>query len=108
MIKLKLIGLGNNGYWNYFIFQKDNHFLSIFPTLLEKLDLSKTSSLHEFVEEKYDINEKVDLLEQTQNQSYDLEIFYGKDKIIVVIRTEEKNREDVLDKIKDISEFKGF
>lgn len=108
MNKLKLIGLGNKENRNYFVFKKDNSFFSLFPTFLENLNLDKLSVLYEHSEEPQDINDLIDLQDNTKNDEYDLDIFYGKENFIVIIRTDPTNRNELITEIKKIADYPGF
>jgi len=106
--KLKLIGLGNEENRNYFVFKKDNSFFSLFPSFLENLGLNKLGILYEHIEEPQDVNDLIDVLENTKNDEFDLDIFYGKDNFIVIIRTDKVNRNRLIMEIKKIADFPGF
>ncbi|NIA04055.1 MAG: hypothetical protein GWP09_01765 [Nitrospiraceae bacterium] len=108
MNKLKLIGLGNNGNRSYFIFKKDNSFFSLFPTFLKNLGLNKLSIMYENSEEPQDINKLIDTQDNTRNNDFDLDIFYGKNNFIVVVRTRESNRDRLMTEIKKIADYPGF
>jgi hypothetical protein len=108
MNKLKLIGLGNKDNRNHFIFKKDNSFFSLFPDFLESLGLDKLSIMYEHSEEPQDINELIDIQDNLRNDEFDLDIFYGKDKFIVIIRTSEANRNKLITEIKKIADYPGF
>src|SRR3989344_3391695 len=108
MAKIKITALGNFNKRNYFIIDKNSLFFIVFPRFLEELQLDKTGVLYEYSEEPFDINDKIDIIENTKNQIYDLDLFYGKERIIIVIRTDEKNRMDLLKKIKQFFIYPGF
>ena len=108
MNKLKLIGLGNKDNRNYFVFKKDNSFFSLFPTFLENLDLDKLGIMYEHSEEPQDINDLIDVQDNVKNNEFDLDIFYGKDSFIVIIRTDEINRNRLINEIKKIADYPGF
>ena len=107
-VKIKLVGLGNDEGRDYFVFSKEDSFLESFPLFLDRLCLGKTPSLHEYGEEPYPISEKSDLVERTSNHAYDVDLFYGKARIIIVVRSDEEHRPEVLDAVKAIAEFEGF
>jgi len=105
MNKLKITGLSNLGKRSVYIFQKENSFFSLFPIFLDSLNLEKLGTFYTYDAKPFNIKELVDNEDHTENKDYDLDVYYGKDKIIVVIRTNEKNREKVINEIKKISEF---
>jgi len=108
MNKLKLVGLGNKENRYYFIFKKDNSFFSLFPTFLENLKLDKLGVLYENSEEPQDIYDLVDIQDNVKNEEFDLDIFFGRDNFIVVIRTDESNRNKLISEIKKIADYPGF
>lgn len=108
MNRLKLIGLGNKDNRNCFIFKKDNSFFSLFPAFLESLGLDKLSIMYEHSEEPQDINELIDIQDNVKNDEFDLDVFYGKNNFIVIIRTSEVNRNKLITEIKKIADYSGF
>ena len=106
MNKLSLLGIGNEGRWNYFVFKKENSFFPLFASFLSCLRLEKTGIMYGNEDEKKDIKGIVDKLENTKNKDYDLDIFYGDKRIIVVVRTDETNRGFLVSEIKKIANFK--
>lgn len=108
MNKLKLIGMGNSGKRNYFVFKKDNSFFSLFPNFLESLGLDKVSVLYEHSEEPQDINDLIDIQANVKNDKFDLDIIFGEDKFIVIIRTDEVNRDKLISELKKIATYPGF
>lgn len=105
MNKLKIIGMGNLDKRTYFVFKKDNCFFSLFPNFLENLGLDKLGILYEHSEEPQDINDLIDIQDTTKNKAFDLDIFYGKDNFIVIIRTDQKNKNRLMTEIKKIAEY---
>jgi hypothetical protein len=108
MDKLKLLGLGNNENRSYFIFKKRNAFFLTFPFFLEELGLEKIGILYEHSENDVDIREYVDIQENVKNDVFDVDIFFGEDKFIVVVRTDEFNRPKLMRTIKKIANYPGF
>jgi hypothetical protein len=107
MKKIKLFGLGDEGNRSYFVFEKTLDFFPLFSKFLSKFEIEKTISFHEYEEKALNLEDITDISENTKNEYFDIDIFYGKEKIFVVIRTE-LPREKYFDVIKSISEFKGF
>lgn len=64
--------------------------------------------MYEHSEEPQDINELIDIQDNLRNDEFDLDIFYGKDKFIVIIRTGEANRNKLITEIKKIADYPGF
>lgn len=108
MKKLKLVGMGNDVRRSYFIFKKDNSFFSLFPLFLEELGLEKLGILYEHDEESQDLDSVIDIQDTTRNREFDLDIFYGTENCIVVIRTDEINRTRLINAIKKIADYPGF
>ena len=108
MKRLKLKGIGNESNRIFFVFEKDDKFFTNISFFLANLSLDKTGIMYGHDEKKKDIKNTFDVLENTKNKDYDLDIFYGKSRIIVVIRTDEKNRDIIIKNLKKIADYKGF
>jgi hypothetical protein len=106
MKKLKLFGLGNNDERSYFIFEKSLDFFSLFSDFLTKLGMQKSGSFYDYENDSIDLEETIDIVENMSDKNYDIDIFYGKNKIIVVIRSVIE-REYVINLIKEFSDLEG-
>ena len=90
MEKLKIIGLGNNekDKRSYFIIKKENLFMKSFNEILEKLNLYPP-----IYDEQGLIEKLENQLDHFKNDNFDLDVIYTKDRIIVVVRAEQKDLE---------------
>ena len=104
MKKMQLVGIGHDVGRSYFVFPKDELIFSTLPLLLDKLGLPKTGSLYDPV----DPASLIDLVENTRNATHDVDLFFGKDRINLVVRTDERNRGALIEAVKAVADFKGF
>jgi hypothetical protein len=107
MKKIKLLGLGNEKGRSYFVFEKTMDFFPFLSSFLDKLNLEKTGTLYEYQNKTLLMDELVDRLENVKNDFFDIDIFFGKETITIVIRSE-KDREVYMPLIKKLVEYKGF
>jgi hypothetical protein len=106
MKKIKLLGIGNTNERHYFIFEKTLEFFPAFLKFFEQTKVSKTGSFYDYDENNTDLESHTDIIENTHNEEYDIDIFFGKDKIIVVIRTEIEKKQ-LMKYINEFSEIKN-
>jgi len=105
MEKIKLYGLGSDDNYSYFIFDKKIEFIKLFSAFLEKIGIDKLPYLYQIDEGSLiSIDEATDTIEHVYNGNFDVEVFYGKEKIIVVIRSNE-DREKYIEMIKEFADF---
>ena len=104
MKKIKLFGLGNEGDRSYFVFEKTLDFFPLFSSFLQKLKLDKPGSFYEYEEEASNLDDLNDSIENVKNDVYNIDIFYGEKRIIVVIRSEIK-RDYYMQLIKEFSDL---
>ncbi len=109
MNKIKLLGMGNVGSRSHFTFKKSIDFFPAFFIFLKNLDLDidKPANFYAYDKKILDLNKITDTYEHTENKDYDIDFFFGKDKIIVVIRSNLKWNE-LMNLMKEIADFKGF
>ena len=90
MKSLKLIGLGNDekDERSYFIIEKENLFKASFNEILDKLNLYPP-----IYDEQGSIEELENELDHFKNDNFDIDIIYTKDRIIIIVRAEQKNLE---------------
>lgn len=105
--KLKLVGSGNDGGRFFFIFRKGEAFFSLFPRFLLGCGFRDLGIYEEYQEEMPDIKQFTDKIEHFKNEGYDIDVIYTQDKIILVVRTDEDNRESVGAGIERITEVSG-
>lgn len=101
--KLKLIGSGNEGNRNYFIFNKDNSFFSSFPLFLIGCGFKEIREFEDYQIDVPDINSIKNKIEYFKNEEYDIDLIYTSDKIILIVRTNIANRYILLNGIKKIA-----
>lgn len=101
--------MGNVGTRSHFTFEKSRDFFPAFLNFFKNLDLEtdKPASFYAYDEKVLDLNKTTDVYEHTANKSYDIDFFFGKEKIIVVIRCNLKWKE-LINLMKEIADFKGF
>lgn len=107
MEKIKLYGLGNSGERSYFVFEKRLSFFRSFATFLDALNIEKPVSFYEYDENALNLDDVTDTAEHTKNDEYDIDFFYGKNRIVVLIRTK-NDRGNFLPLIKAFADFEGF
>ncbi len=100
--KINLVGSGNNEKRTFYIFKKDRNFFKIFPDLLEKLGFGLIS---EAIKEKYQsqedkIWELKSYLDNFINEKFDIDLIIASNRIILIIRSDPKNRTFLVDVIK--------
>ncbi len=109
--KLILTGAGNDGFrYNYRII-KNESFKDIFPEFMVLLGFNKkeivSSSFYSFNKEgeevKFKISNFKDCYDNYNNKDYDVDVFYGSKKIILVIRT--KRIKNLIRAIEKYSKF---
>jgi len=103
--KLRLIGSGNDKKRNFFILNKEKSFFSLFPLFLISCGFKNIKEYEDYQEEKPDIDEFTNRVEHFKNQEYDIDLIYTQNRIILIIRTEEKNRDNLISGIKRIADF---
>ena len=107
MKKIKLLGLGTSEKRSYFTFEKSEDFFPAFSYFLKKISADMPGSFYANSEGDFELEKECDLLENVRNEEYDIDIFYGKTRINIVIRSNIP-REKYLGLIKEISDFKCF
>lgn len=104
--KIMLLGTGNDRYRHYYKIRKNEKFKKIFVKFMEDLGFDAQRIKQQFWNEDNNIEIKIsdfiDSCSHYKNKKYDIDIFYGYKKIILVIRT--KERKELLENIK--SKFK--
>lgn len=105
--KIQLLGLGNEGKRSYFVFEKKLSFFPLFSSFLESIGTERPASFYQYDERSINLCDVTDSVEHTNNGVYDIDIFYGENRIVVVIRTS-IDRAIFLPKIKKIAKYGGF
>jgi len=96
-MKFTLIGTDNNGFRHRYSFRKTEAFKKSFVKFMENLDFNSKDIKGTFM--GYDKDEKLinlkisefeDCIRYYQNKKYDVDVFYGNKKIIMVVRTKKR------------------
>ena len=103
--KLKLIGSGNEGARNFFILSKEDSFFSLFPLFLIGCGIKNIGIYEDYQEDKPNINSFNNKIENFNNEDYDIDVIYTQDRIILIVRTDISNRDDLLFGIKKMVEL---
>jgi hypothetical protein len=99
--KVKILGIGNQGKFNYLIFEKNLDFFEFLDSVLWKAFEIQDDSIirkeyinkkDKFVRQKKNITHFIDKYERFQNKKARIEIFYGKKKIFMSVYTSSPNR----------------
>lgn len=99
--KFKLIGTNNDGFRHRYSVQKKESFKKAFLNFMEDLDFDKEKIMKSFwVCSEEALGEDVELkisgfedeVHNYKNKGYDVDVFYGKTKIILVVRTKKRFR----------------
>lgn len=100
---MKLTGSGNSDGRFFYIFDKDMIFFSLFPRFLLGCDFKDLGVYEDYQEKVPEINKIENKIENFKNSEYDIDVIYTHNKIILIIRTEEKNRNNLISGISSMS-----
>ncbi len=119
-----LMGTDNDGVRHRYSVEKNDGFKGVFIKFMEELGFDGAAIKKQFEEHHFDdeteeevyktlkVSEIVDVCKYYKNNEYELDVFYGKDKIILVIRTNQKKervrRAKLLDDLEPKSTWKEF
>ena len=97
MKKSYLLSTGNDGYRYRYEFEKINSFSKIFTNFMRDLGFDDSDrpflTMYEGEDEKeMDIEKTLDFTWNFRNKSFDVDLFIGGKKIILVVRTKDKMR----------------
>jgi hypothetical protein len=105
--KFTLTGMGNDGFRYYCIFRKNEAFKKISREFMEKLGFDGKgvpTELYDYdLEKKIKMNSVKDQISNYKNNDFEVDIFYGDRKVILVIRT--KKRAQL---IRTLEEYSGW
>lgn len=108
--KWDLTGTDNNGFRHRYSILKDESFKENFLNFMDGLGFNWEEVERRFEYEDSDgqfvswrIIELLDLCWHFENSNFDVDVFFGSSKIILVVRT--KDRRKLIDKLVDLSEF---
>lgn len=106
-----LLGTDNNGLRHRYSVEKNEDFKNIFAKFMRDLgfDYKQIINRFHYTEEEQEIVVKIKNLEDVCqyyfNSEYEVDVFYGSKKIIIVIRTNQREKRDRRKKmIKDLRE----
>ena len=86
--RARLVGMGNEDNRAYFVFEKTDAFFRMFLEVLQKADIAGTGCLYLYTEDPTSVKKVTDNIEHIKNQDIDIDIFYGKLRVIVVVRSD--------------------
>lgn len=120
MKKFILAGTGNDGFWHKYHIDKSKGFREAFIRFMTFLGFERKEIQSRF-NQKYesddddgeyiatqwvvDADEISDEIWHFKNEKYDIDVFFGEDKIFVIVRT--KNRENMIDTLRDDVSWKS-
>jgi hypothetical protein len=113
MKKVKILGVGNQGKFNYLILEKNNDFLKwLSAILLTGLGINDDVMYYEYVNKSKRIRRKKNIMrmidehESYQDEKSMVEVFYGKNKVFMSIYTSLENRKKLMDELYHLSVWK--
>ena len=99
--KFILTGTDNDGFRHRYSFKKNEEFKKSFLKFMVELEFdekikSSWNSGHEdkngnWIDVELKVSDFEDCIRHYQNKKFDVDVFYGKDKIIIVVRTKTRN-----------------
>lgn len=106
MKKLKMISSGTDNNRVFFIVEKNNSFFDLFPMFLVSCGFSNIGVFGQYQMTRPEIHRIYNKLDRFWNEEYDIDLVFGSDKIFVLVRTDEGNREMLVDSFRKIAEFR--
>jgi len=100
--KLRLVGSGNKGERNFFILTKEKSFFSLFPLFLINCGFKNIGVYEDYQEEEPNIDIFSNKIEHFQNENYDIDLIYTSNRVILIVRTAETNRNKLIKAINRI------
>lgn len=101
--KIKLISTGNEEGRSYYIFEKDNSFFSLFPKFLLGCGFNNLKEYEDYQDNFPDIGDFENKVEHFKNDEYDIDVVFTSNRIILIIRTSEDNRSNLISGIEKIT-----
>lgn len=113
MKKVKILGIGNEGKFNYIIVRKQENFFEwlgkvMYNSFEAMPDVDKEEYINKndkFVFKKKDIRKYIDKHESFEAEGARIDIFYGKENVFISIIASLKNRKKLMDNLEKYSEF---
>jgi|TARA_Y100000310_G_C20134621_1_gene557418 hypothetical protein len=110
MKKIKIYGAGNEGKFNYVIISRNKDFFSWLSKLLFKSFKIKDAEFYEFVNKKDEwitrkkqLKNFIDRHESYLPKGSRIDIFYGKEKIFLVLNTSLRERRKFMKNLNELS-----
>jgi hypothetical protein len=110
MGKFTLTGTDNDGFRHRYSIKKDKNFIKAFIKFMEDLDFDSEDIEGIFYGEddegkiiKLNIKEFEDCIRYYQNKKYDVDVFFGRFKVIIVVRT--KTRVPMVDHLENKADW---
>lgn len=99
--KFTLTGTDNDGFRHRYSFKKNEKFKIVFAEFMEKLGFDKSKVLNSFItneqnakgeeiEYRIKIKDLIDICRHYQNKINEIDVFYGKEKIIILVRSKKR------------------
>ena len=101
--KLRLVGSGSSSGRFFYIFDKNSSFFSLFPKFLLECGFRDLGAYEDYLENPPDIHDFVNRIEHFKNEEYDIDVLYTHNRIFLIVRTGEKNKERLINGISSIS-----
>ena len=101
--KLRLVGSGSKEGRFFFVLEKAESFISLFPRFLLGCGFRNLGVYEDYQEEMPDINRFINKVEHFKNSAYDVDVIYTQDKIVLIIRTSEANKEQLINGIEKMA-----
>ncbi len=106
MIKKPIIyGLSNKGKRNAYIIEKNSSFIPLFANFLLNCGFKNNQYIEYSEDKSIKIDEWIDTQDNFKNEDYDIDIIFGKERIILIIRTVEENLDRVRKGINNMCDF---
>lgn len=103
--KLILSGVGNSEGRSFYVIEKKQDFFSSFAKFLINCGFNENLYVDEYQEDSPKIKDFVDFQENFKNKDYDIDLIFGKEKIILIIRADENNLENIKKGIKNMCDI---
>lgn len=100
--KLDLIGSGNQDGRFFYIFSKDSSFFSLFPKFLMGCGFENLGAYEDYSSDFPDLDLLENKIEYFKNDAYDIDIIFTRNRIILIVRTSEHNRDNLVKGIKNV------
>lgn len=106
MKKLKMISSGTDNNRVFFIVEKNSLFFDLFPVFLVSCGFRNIGVFSQYQMTRPSIHRIYNKIDRFWNEKYDIDLVFGSDKIFVLVRTDENNREILVDQFRRIAEFR--